>query len=144
LKRHSVAPSADATSVSADGALSADLAQMCERLSKLHAHAASLGLFTNDRELLACPSCGLQDDVTIEGILITHDIESVDVSDSGLRFTERQDGHYSCPRCGADVVAGESAVLAALIVHGEEQVAEGKFTPVGEVGEVGERLRQRR
>lgn len=133
MKRHSVAPSADVKSVGADGALSADLAQMCERLSELHAHAASLGLFTNEHELLACPSCGLQEDVTIEGMLIAHDFESLDISDSGLRFTERQDGHFTCPRCSGDVVAGENEVLAALILHDEEQVAEGKITPVVEV-----------
>lgn len=141
MKRHSDAPSADVMSVGANGALRADLAQLCERLNELHTHAASLGLFTNGRELLACPSCGLQEDVTIEGVLITHDFESLDVSDSGLRFTERQDGHFSCPRCGADVVAGENEVLTALILHGEEQVAEGKVTPVDEVVD---RLRQRR
>lgn len=141
MKRHSVARSVDVKSMGADGALSADLAQLCEGLSELHAHAASLGLFTNDRELLACPGCGLQEDVTIEGMLITHDIESVDVSDSGLRFTERQDGHFSCPRCGASVVADGDEALAALILHGEEQVAEGKVTPVGELVEG---LRQRR
>lgn len=141
MKRHSVAPSADVKSMGADGALSADLAQLCEGLSELHARAASLGLFTNDRELLACPGCGLQEDVTIEGMLITHDIESVDVSDSGLRFTERQDGQFSCPRCGASVVADGDEALAALILHGEEQVAEGEVTPVGEVVD---RLRQRR
>ena len=133
MKRHSVTPSANLKRVGAIGALNADLAQMCERLSELHAHAASLGPFTNDRELLACRSCGLQEDVTIEGVLITHDFESPDVSDSGLCFTDRQDGHFSCPRCGADVVAGENEVLAALILHGDEQVAEGKVTPVGEV-----------
>ena len=133
MKRHSGDPSADVMSVGADGALRADLAQLCERLNELHTHATSLGLFTNGLELLACPSCGLQEDVTIEGMLITHDFESLDVSDSGLRFTERQNGHFSCPRCGADVVAGKNEVLAALILHGEEQAAEGKVTPVREV-----------
>ncbi len=141
MKRHSDAPSADVMSVGANGALRADLAQLCERLNELHTHAASLGLFTNGRELLACPSCGLQEDVTIEGVLITHDFESLDVSDSGLRLTERQDGHFSCPRCGASVVADGDEALAALILHGEEKVAEGKVTPVGEVVD---RLRQRR
>lgn len=125
----------------AEGALCADLAQVCAKLRNLRAHAASLGLFTDDRELLVCPSCRLQEDVTIEGVLITHDIESLDVSDSGLRFTERQDGHFSCPRCSADIVAADNEALGAPIVHGEEPVAEGKVTPVSEVVE---RLHQRR
>ena len=124
-----------------EGAFDADLAQVCARLHKLRVHAESLGLFTNDRELLVCPSCGLQEDVTIEGMLITHDVDSMDVSDSGLRFTERQDGHFSCPRCSADIVAGDNEALTELLLHGEEQVAEGKVAPVGEVVE---RLRKRR
>lgn len=125
----------------AEGALDADLAEVCANLHELRAHATTLGLFTDDRELLVCLSCGLQEDVTIEGALITHDFESLDVSDSGLRFTKRQDGHFSCPRCGADVVASENEALGALILQGEEQVAEGKVTPVGEVVE---RLPQRK
>ncbi|TLS19609.1 MAG: hypothetical protein FDZ72_02940 [Betaproteobacteria bacterium] len=141
MTRHSGDPSADVKSVGADGALNADLAQMCEKLSELHTYATSLGLFTNDRELLGCPSCGLQEDVTIEGMLITHDFESPDVSDSGLRFTERQDGYFSCPRCSVGIVAGDNEALTELLLHGEEQVAKGKVTPVGEVVE---RLRQRR
>lgn len=141
MTRHSGEPSADVKSVGADGALDADLAQMCEKLNELQTHAASLGLFANDRELLVCPSCGLQEDVTIEGMLITHDFDSLDVSDSGLRFTERQDGHFSCPRCSVDIVAGVNDALTGLLLHGEEQVVEGKVTPVGEVVE---RLRQRK
>jgi hypothetical protein len=125
----------------AEGAVDADLAEVFAKLHELRAHATTLGLFTDDRELLVCLSCGLQEDVTIEGVLITHDFESLDVSDSGLRVTERQDGHFSCPRCGADVVASENEALGALILKGEEQVAEGKVTPVGEVVE---RLPQRK
>lgn len=103
MTRQSGEPSADVKNVGADGALDTDLAQMYEKLNELQTHAASLGLFANDRELLVCPSCGLQEDVTIEGMLITHDFESPDASDSGLRFTERQDGHFSCPRCSAKI-----------------------------------------
>ncbi len=118
-----------------------DLLALAQRFTELRAQAGELGLFTDDRELLTCASCGLMEDVTSDGFLITHDFESLEISDSGLHFTERQDGHFSCPRCGADVVAAENEVLGALILHGEEQVAEGKVTPVGEVVE---RLRQRK
>ena len=141
VTRHWGCVPANSKGSDAEGAIEADLAQVCAKLHELRAHASSLGLFTDDRQLLVCPSCGLQEDVTIEGVLITHDFESLDVSDSGLRFTERQDWHFSCPRCGADVVASENEALGALILHGEEQVAEGKVTPVGEVVD---RLRQRR
>jgi transcription elongation factor Elf1 len=130
-----------ATGSQAQGALDEDLAQLCAKLHQLRACAASLGLFTNDRELLVCTSCGLHEDVTIEGMLITHDCESLDVSDSGLRFTELQDGNFSCPRCGANIVAGDDKALTELLPHGEEQVAEGKVTLVSEVVE---RLSQRK
>ncbi len=140
MTRHSGCVPANSKGSEAEGALNADLAKMCAKLQELRTHAASLGLFTSDRELLICPSCGLQEDVTIEGMLITHDFESLDVSDSGLRFTELQDGHFSCPRCVANSVAGDNEALTELLLHGEEQVAEGKVTSVSEVVE---RLRQR-
>lgn len=108
---------------------------MAKRLIELRAQASELGLFTDDRELLTCAACGLMEDFTSDGFLITHAIESLDASDSGLRFTKRQDGHFSCSRCGADVVASENEAPGALILQGEEQVAEGKVTPVGEVVE---------
>ncbi|HUH86878.1 MAG TPA: hypothetical protein VL003_02355 [Pusillimonas sp.] len=139
MTHHSGRTPAAVKSVGADGDHDADFAQASEKLRELHAHATSLGLFTCDRELLACPSCGMQEDVTIEGMLITHDFKSLDVSDSGLRFTERQNGHFSCPRCCADIVAGDNQTMDELLLHGEEQVAKGKVTPVGEVVE---RLRQ--
>ena len=141
VTRHSGCVPANSKGSDAEGAIEADLAQVCAKLHELRAHASSLGLFTDDRQLLVCPSCGLQEDVTIEGMLITHDFESLDISDSGLRFTERQDWHFSCPRCAADIVAGDNDVLTNVLLHGEEQVAEGKVAPVGEVVE---RLRKRR
>ncbi len=141
MKRHLAGVPTSSEGSQAQGALDADLAQLCAKLHQLRAHTASLWLFTNDRELLVCTSCGLQEDVTIEGMLITHDCESLDVSDSGLRFIELQDGHFSCPRCDANIVAGDVEALTELLRHGEEQVAEGKVTPVSEVVE---RLSQRK
>ncbi len=111
MTRHRDGTPADVEGSAAESALGSELAKVCEKLRELRAHAASLGLFTNDRELLTCPSCGLQEDVTIEGQLITHDSESRDVGDSGLRFSESQGGHFVCPRCDAHVVAGEAEAL---------------------------------
>ena len=53
----------------AEGAVDADLAEVFANLHELRSHATTLGLFTDDRELLVCLSCGLQEDVTIEGVL---------------------------------------------------------------------------
>ncbi len=83
--------------------ISANLAHLCEKLQELQAYASSLGIFTNDRELLTCPACGLQEDVTIEGMLITHNCEYPDASDSGLRFTELRADLFACPNCGVHI-----------------------------------------
>ncbi len=42
------------------------------RLREAKEQARALGMFTDDRELLACPVCGLLEDVTVEGMLITY------------------------------------------------------------------------
>ncbi|MDO8543206.1 MAG: hypothetical protein Q7S40_22450 [Opitutaceae bacterium] len=73
----------------------------------LQERARALGLFANDRELLACAKCGLQEDVTFSGYLITSRRGSAG-EDTGLRFTELTSAHFRCPACGATVreVAG--------------------------------------
>jgi len=81
---------------------------LAQKLTELREQARELGLFTNDRELLSCVSCGLLEDVTVAGVLITYDSERSEAVDSGLRFSERQDGRFSCPRCGANIVAGDT------------------------------------
>jgi hypothetical protein len=45
-------------------------------LIALQQQARTLGLFTDDRELLACPVCGLLEDVTSMGLLITYSKDS--------------------------------------------------------------------
>ncbi len=82
----------------------AELHALAHKLTELRGKARELDLFTDDRELLSCVSCGLLEDVTVGGVLITYDGERSEVVDSGLRFSERQDGHFSCPRCSARVV----------------------------------------
>lgn len=37
---------------------------IAEELAALQGQARALGIFPNDRELLDCPKCGLQEDVT--------------------------------------------------------------------------------
>lgn len=41
------------------------------QLRELEQRAGALGLFTGHRELLECPQCGLCEDVTSDGRLIT-------------------------------------------------------------------------
>ena len=45
-------------------------------LEEIKHRARALGIFTDDRELLACPVCGLLEDVAIMGLLITYPIDS--------------------------------------------------------------------
>lgn len=66
------------------------------------AKARAMGLFANDRELLECPGCGLQEDVTFSGHLITSPRVAVG-RDTGLRFEELPRGGFRCPACGATV-----------------------------------------
>ena len=87
--------------------ISANLVPLCEKLQELQSYAASLGIFTNDRELLTCPACGLQEDVTIEGMLITHNCKCPDAGDSGLRFTELSAALFACPNCGTKIDASD-------------------------------------
>lgn len=78
------------------------LIDLCKELHRIKQHAEALGIFTNDRELLTCPKCGLQEDVQADGRLTTFDNkDSEDFTDSGLRFVDAGNGQFSCPRCQA-------------------------------------------
>ena len=70
--------------------------------------ARRLGLFPNDRDLLACPNCGLTEDVLASGQLIT-DVDPGQ-PDTGLRFIEptTDDGPFVCPACGTEAGAQEA------------------------------------
>lgn len=81
------------------------VAPLVRQLQAVQEQARCLGLFPNDRDLLAFPNCGLTEDVLASGQLIT----CVDVGqrDTGLRFVESatEDGAFECPACGAEVRA---------------------------------------
>ncbi|HLE16916.1 MAG TPA: hypothetical protein VI728_01380 [Syntrophales bacterium] len=53
-----------------------DLIELFRHLEKVKQQARALGIFTDDRELLACPSCGLLEDVTAEELLVTYPKDS--------------------------------------------------------------------
>jgi hypothetical protein len=70
-----------------------------KELDKIKRHATALVLFTNDRELLECSSCGTWEDVASDGVLIVYQKDDSLQEDSGLRFGEVDEGHFECPKC---------------------------------------------
>lgn len=80
-----------------------EILEAAKRIAELQEQAKALGLFTNDRELLECPACGLKEDVAFSGLLITYFGEPSG-NDTGLRFKETEkDKIYICPNCGKEV-----------------------------------------
>ena len=75
------------------------------QLEQVKQQARALGIFTNDRELLECPSCGLLEDVTADGLLVTYSGRSRSRMDCGLRFIQVGETTFQCPSCGANVKA---------------------------------------
>ena len=76
------------------------LAAMAGRIAELQKTARGLGIFVDNRQLLACSKCGLMEDVLFDGRLVTcHEGGGVD---TGLRFAEqpRAGGRFICPECG--------------------------------------------
>ena len=74
---------------------------MFQHLEKVKQQDRALVIFTDDRELLACPSCGLLEDVTAEGLLVTYPKDSDNLMDTGLRFHQLDTASFRCPACGA-------------------------------------------
>lgn len=69
------------------------------QVAALRKRAKTLGVFSHDRGLLECSGCGLMEDVTAEGALITCRAKTPG-SDTGLRFHERRGHRFRCPGCG--------------------------------------------
>ena len=85
--------------------LSKDVRKLASQLASLKRKAEALGIFPGDRELLECPSCGLLEDVTIGGRLITY-VAAAEGQDSGHRFHETSPGNFRCPACGSNICEG--------------------------------------
>ena len=79
-----------------------NLRQLAKRVAALREHARSLGIFTGDRELLECRKCGLVEDVTFTGQLITYR-PPAEGQDTGLRFQEVSQNTFRCPASGSMV-----------------------------------------
>lgn len=76
---------------------------LAARLREVEQCARELGIFTADRELLSCASCGLLEDVLADGRLITCRRDTHG-RDAGLRFIETANPDcWVCPSCGAAV-----------------------------------------
>jgi hypothetical protein len=81
------------------------LVEAVRELERVKRQARAIGIFTGDRELLECPSCGLLEDVTSEGLLVTYPKDSTDLKDCGLRFRPVNETSFECPSCGSKVRA---------------------------------------
>ena len=81
------------------------LTALIRQLEQVRAQARALGIFTDDRELLECPNCGLLEDVTATGLLVTYTKDSVDLKDCGLRFRPVDKTRFACPKCGTSIEA---------------------------------------
>ena len=81
------------------------LSAAVRQLEQAKQQARVLGIFTDDRELLECPSCGLLEDVTFEGLLVTYPKDSADLKDCGLRFRPVGETRFDCPSCGTRIKA---------------------------------------
>jgi hypothetical protein len=79
-----------------------NIRQLASRLVALQEQARSLGIFAGDRELLECRKCGLLEDVTFTGQLMTWR-PPAEGQDTGLRFQELSQNHFRCPACGSMV-----------------------------------------
>ena len=82
--------------------LDSRLRRLATELVAIHKRAKALGIFTNERELLHCPGCGLKEDVAINGILFTYREPALG-QDTGLRFRQLNKHTFRCPGCGQNV-----------------------------------------
>jgi hypothetical protein len=90
---------------SKDSRLISKIHPIARELMRIKRQAEALGIFTNDRELLACTACDLVEDVTSEGLLITSHRNSDSVDDCGLRFEELKHNVFRCPVCKTELKA---------------------------------------
>ena len=79
--------------------LSSEIRPLARELVRVKKRAEALGIFTDGRELLECSKCDLVEDVAFDGRLITHQRNSENCSDSGLRFEKLNDTTFRCPIC---------------------------------------------
>ena len=86
--------------------LAHEMKSIGRELQRLQLLARQAGLFIDDRELLTCLGCGLQEDVNIDGRLITYFGKPEKPEDCGMRFAETRDG-FVCPNCSQMAMPAE-------------------------------------
>jgi len=79
------------------------LLDLCRELQHVQNQAKAQGLFVGDRELLDCPHCGLFEDVTAEGLLVTSYELRHPLVDTGLRFRLVSAKTFQCPACATSI-----------------------------------------
>lgn len=82
-----------------------ELPAVLRQLQEAKRQARAFGLLSDDRDLLECPSCGLWEDATAEGLLVVYQKDDSSQQDNGLRFKEVDERHFECPGCGASVIS---------------------------------------
>jgi len=78
--------------------LLAAIAPLAGQVAAIQDQLRALGRFANDRELLECQRCGIKEDVTYDGRLITCR-EPTPGQDTGLRFEALAGQTFRCPAC---------------------------------------------
>ena len=82
-----------------------ELIALVRQLEQVKAQARRIGIFTDDRELLECPNCGLLEDVMADGLLAAYFRGKRRRKDGGLRFSQVDEDCFQCPSCGTKVKA---------------------------------------
>jgi hypothetical protein len=82
-----------------------NIRELAARLFDVQEQARSLGLFAGDRDLLECRKCGLLEDVTATGQLITCRLQALG-RDTGFRFKELPQNRFRCPACDSIIRQG--------------------------------------
>ncbi len=88
----------------------AEIHALAKRIVSMKEKARKLGMFVEDRELLSCPKCGLEEDVASQGFLIASYPSNTSI-DSGLRFKEVKNcsNRFRCPACGMEFSTTEAS-----------------------------------
>jgi hypothetical protein len=80
--------------------LDREIARLTQEVEELKAQGRAMGIFVEDRPLLECLKCGLLEDLSDEGLLLTYHRQEGEVQpDTGLRFEQVEPGHFRCPAC---------------------------------------------
>ena len=84
---------------------------LAAQLVGLRKRTKALGVFANDRELMRCPRCGLLEDVTSTGLLIT--CRAAALGEAGVCVVPLADDVFRCRSCAqrVEVPAAEINIL---------------------------------